>query len=381
MTSKKRTVYVEESHELDDIVDSVRDSQFLALDTEFVRERTYLPRLCLIQAMVEDTIWCVDAIRIPDLRPLLDAMLEGSHLTILHAAYQDLEIIFNYCGRVPAAIFDTQIAAAFAGRSMQIAYAGLVEEFYGVKLDKNQARTDWAKRPLSHRQLNYAAADVQYLIDIKTRLDDELRKKGRAQWVAEENRRLSDPAPYLSDPELAWRRMKGLAKLEPSQYAIAVMLAVWREKVAQAHDIPRPWVVPDECIYSLAKSAPCTKAALAKVDGVKPAFVRRWGSEVIETIATASTAIEELPCDPRKEQAPKLTASGKSVVGELLNKLRACSERHDIAAPLIATRRDIEAVVGGQRSNPLFDGWRKELFGEALLEHIDAASSDLYTDN
>jgi len=358
--------YIDSADQLAEFLGGLDEHAVIAIDTEFIRERTYYPQLCLLQIAVGDSIWCVDTLAIDDLSPLFDALNRPSRLKIFHAARQDLEIFFNETRCIPAPLFDTQIAAALLGRPDQIAYAHLVSEFYALDLDKTSSRTNWAQRPLTERQLEYAAADVRYLGGIKQRLEAEIQHRGRETWLREECTRLGNLGLYENDPDNAWRRGKGVGKLETNQLGIAVSLAAWRETSARARNLPRGWVLKDDRLVALSRAAPSSKAELLSIGGLASGLVRRHGAELLDTINTAQTNAAYAD----EVRLPRLTDSGKSLLQELLGALRRCAEENEVSAALIATRRDVEMAICARTEIRLYDGWRNDLFGDFVRDEV-----------
>jgi len=366
MSRQASTVFVNTAALLAGFIRSLDSHEVIALDTEFMRERTYFPSLCLLQVAAGDSIWCIDPLAFDDLTPLFRALDNPARVKIIHAARQDLEIFFIATGRVPAPLFDTQIAAALLGRSDQIAYAALVSEFYALELDKSSSRTNWAQRPLSDRQLKYAADDVRYLEGVKRRLEDEIHHKGRSSWLEEECARLGNLGLYEHDPLLAWRKVKGIAKLESAQLRIVGALAAWREICARSRNLPRGWVVKDDHLIALACAAPRSKSELRAIAGLTPSLIRRHGEELLTAINAPETncvQVDELG-------SRRLTVVGKNLVQDVLRALRQCAQDNEIAAALISTRRDIEMAICGRTDLRLYQGWRDGLFGEFVRQHI-----------
>ena len=362
--------YVDTTEGLAHLLQMLTGALHVAVDTEFVRERTYYPRLCLIQLAVDDVIWCVDPIALPDLTALYRALSAPGCVKTFHAARQDLEIFFNAHNEVPTPIFDTQIAAALLGRPDQIAYAGLVAELCSVALDKSSSRTDWSRRPLSTRQLDYAADDVRYLGDLQRLLERELEERGRKPWFDEECRRLTDRGLYIAEPADAWQRLKGMDKLNGAEFARAVALAEWRETTAKARDLPRGWVLKDDRLLALSRTTPRTLTALAETAGIAPGLVRRYGDALLELL-NAPTLSRSAP-PPGK---PRLNAAGKKLLQRLLDELRALCERQGISMSLVATRRELEMAVGQQADIRLYEGWREALFGAYVRAEVEIGST------
>ena len=364
--SIEQAEYVDTPERLNEFLRVLDDHLVISIDTEFIREKTYYPRLCLIQIAAGSSIWCIDTLVIEDLSSFFHDLCSPRRLKIFHAARQDLEIFFNETGKIPGPLFDTQIAAALLGRPDQIAYAGLVAEFYQLDLDKSSSRTNWAQRPLSDRQLDYAADDVRYLEGIKQTLEDELIEHGRLKWLAEECLRLAETELYDNNPTTVWRRVKGIAKLEPEPLAIAAALAAWREKNAQVRNLPRGWVLKDDRLIALARAAPSSTAQLQAVGGLAPGLIRRYGADLVDTIRTPVT---NLTADDGMH-LPRLTAAGKTLLQSLLVALGNCAKDNLVSGSLISTRRELELAVCGNTQIRLYEGWRNELFGDCVRNRI-----------
>ena len=346
--------------------DHWRKAPWLALDTEFLREDTYYPRLCLIQVGDGADNICIDAVALPGeaLRPLLDLLNQGGAAKVFHAASQDLEIFAQLEGRTPLPLFDTQIAAALLGYGDQLGYAALVEKLLGVKLDKSLTRADWSRRPLSVAELAYAADDVRYLGEIYPRLREELDSRGRLPWLEEDCLRLGDPARYRNPPEQAWRRLKGLARLAPPAQQAAAGLAAWREQVAQERNRPRKWILDDDAVYRLAERRPGSRAQLEELRLLPPKTLERHAEALLQVVAdrTSATGLpstEELPLDDAQ----------KGRLKRLLERLRALGEALAIPPSMLAPRGDVETVLrqGADADVPLLRGWRRGAAGEELL--------------
>ncbi|MFP6782168.1 MAG: ribonuclease D [Gammaproteobacteria bacterium] len=373
MSTSQKTHYVDTQAALAACLGNLANHDCVAVDTEFVRERTYYPKLCLIQLAAGDAIWCIDTIAIPNIKPLFDALETPRLLKIFHSARQDLELFFNHTGHLPTPLFDTQIAAALLGRPDQIAYAGLVKEYFSLELDKSSSRTDWTNRPLSVAQVEYAADDVRYLAEIKQFLQDELVERSRQSWLVEECERLCRVDLYDNDPDLAWRKVKGIEKLEPKLLASAVSIAIWRERVAQRRDLPRGWVLKDDRIVAIARATPQSLADLSRIDGISPGAIRRDGDEILnalrEDVDESTTA--------RPSAHARLSKAGKALVREFLDALATVAAKHQVSSSIIATRRELEFAVRGEESIRFYSGWRRQLFGESVQQRIEGSSENL----
>lgn len=360
---------------LSEFLRALDEHSTIAIDTEFIREKTYYPQLCLIQIAAGNSIWCIDALALDELSAFYREICNPSRIKVFHAGRQDLEIFFHETAQIPAPIFDTQIAAALLGRPDQIGYAALVTEFYHIELDKSSSRTNWARRPLTDRQLDYAANDVRYLLGIKDKLTEEVYARGRSDWLAEECCRLIDTKLYKSDPANVWRRIKGVAKLmEAEKRNIAVGLASWREIEAQKRNLPRGWVLKDDRLVAISQAAPSSDDQLHAISGLAPSFLRRYGRKLLKVIRVSRTGVNVSDeCFPRR-----LTTAGKKLLGDLLKALKKCAEDNSISGNMIASRKDLELAICGQVSLRLYEGWRNNLFGKVIRRQIASASSKMF---
>ncbi len=341
------------------------DADALALDTEFVREKTYFPRLCLVQVAIDDRTLLIDALALQDLAPLADRLGIAGTVKVLHAARQDVEVLLPVTGRPPAPILDTQVAAALLGFAPQIGYADLVRQVLGVELAKGHARTNWAARPLRDEQLDYAADDVRYLGPLARVLRDRLRTAGRLAWMEEDCASVSDPALYRSDPAQAWRRLKGLDRMRPAERAALRALAEWRERRAVRRNLPRGWVLHDDALRELARRRPCSRDALAADAGLSPAAAARLGDEILEVLAGAHVTEEDQLAAATAPE--RLTPTQLAQSQRLQAVLQTTARELGLSAEVLATRRDLTALVRGARDVPPLSGWRRGVIGEALL--------------
>lgn len=342
---------------------------WLALDTEFLREDTYHPILCLVQVGDGEHDACIDtlALKGEGLAALWSLLATPGQLKIVHAASQDLEIFVRYCARAVEPLFDTQVAAALLGYGDQLGYAALIERLLGLKLDKSLTRTDWSRRPLSAAELAYAAADVRHLAEVYPRLHAELVARGRLEWMQEDCARLADPARYANPPAEAWRRLKGLARLAPEMQPVAVALAAWREQVAQARDRPRKWILDDEALYRIAERRPRNMDELQALQVLTPKTLEKHGPILVELVAAA-----EGGALPVAAQALPLDDAEKNRLKKLQDRLRAIAEELALPASLLAPRAELEALVRHADAAPvnLLQGWRREVAGAALLARL-----------
>ena len=339
---------------------------YVTIDTEFLRESTYYPILCVIQMASPDEAVVVDALAPDiDLKPFFALMADERVLKVFHAGRQDIEIIWHRAGLIPHPVFDTQIAAMVLGYGDSISYEQLVQRITGDHLDKSQRFTDWSRRPLSKAQIAYAISDVTHLRDVYLSLAANLAKRGRTEWVAEEMEILTSPETYRAEPDSAWQRVKTRAR-KPKELAVLIEVAAWREREAQSRDVPRGRVLKDETLGDIAVQAPTTMEKLAALRSLPRGFERsKWGEAILEAVARG------LARDPKS--VPRIERSRGAVNGaatvELLKVLlRMTAERHAVAAKVIATVDDLERIAADDAADvAALRGWRRELFGEKAL--------------
>jgi ribonuclease D len=312
----------------------------------------------------------IDPLNGLDLAELLSLLAEPARIKVVHAARQDLEVLYLAGGRVPLPVFDTQIAAGLIGLAPQIGYAELVARQLGHSIDKGQTRTDWSRRPLSPEQLAYAADDVHHLLELHTSLVAELTQRGRQHWLDEDASAFADETLYRTAPADAWRRLKGIGRLKPGQRAIARNLARWREERAIAADRPRGWILPDEALLAIAAAAPKSAEELATVRALQPAVHRKHGAELLAIVEGTRETIEDQTAElPGRRLEPDESA----LVGRLIDEVRAEAGRLGISAELLATRREVEALVLDQPDPTVLRGWRRGAIGERLVALVAAA--------
>lgn len=355
--------------DLADLCARLAKADFVTVDTEFMRERTYWPQLCLVQLGGPDEAAAIDALAPEiDLAPLYAVLDNPSVLKVFHAARQDLEIFFNKTGRLPNPLFDTQVAAMVCGFGDQVAYDTLAARMAKARIDKSSRFTDWSRRPLSEKQLHYALADVTHLRVVYEKLRDRLEKTHRSAWIAEEMAILRDPATFQVQPEQAWRRLK---PRNPSPRAIAVLreLAAWREREAQRVDVPRQRILRDEQILEIAAHLPKSVADLGHTRGLGKGFVEgKQGQAVLEILARALEIPEsELPARERPAEALQVPGA---VVDLLKVLLRLRCDAAGVATRLVASSDDLDRLAAGKRDVDCLHGWRAETFGNDALRLI-----------
>jgi ribonuclease D len=375
-------LYIDSPAVLKQFCAELRSSPWITLDTEFIREKTYYPQLCLIQIAHPEQVACIDPLAFSDLEPLFAVLFDPSLLKVLHSAHQDLEIFFHLHGSVPTPVFDTQLAATLLGYGEQVSYAVLVKDLLGLELDKSQTRTDWSRRPLDAAQLAYAADDVRYLREVYRWLRSELENCNRLDWLREDFAELCNPQRYQVHPREAWRRLKGNQQLRGIQLAILRALAAWREEQASTLNRPRRWILGDEVLLELARHMPRDEEQLRRLR-LDPSMVRRYGQTLLALIATA--------CGEPREQWPKLpprlqlSPVQEALVDAMMAVVRLRGAQKAINPQMLASRKDLERLLSADRDVPLLHGWRAALAGravQALLHgelHLEVRDGELCT--
>ena len=346
--------------EPDSLVDTLRSHKQLAIDTEFMRERTYYAQLCLTQIAGGEEIWCVDPLSGHPQDAFWQELL--THDWVLHSARQDIEVIYQSAGAMPASIFDTQIAAGLLGFPAQLGYAGLVKELFDVEIHKMHTRADWSRRPLREEFLEYAAEDVEYLLPAFELLAEQLEQKGRMEWAREDSRWLLDPELYDLDNGQAIDRLKGARNFRGRRRAAAARLADWREAEAIRRNRPRQWIMRDNVLLDIAYRLPGSEAELKDIQGVPAKLIRRVGDQLLDAVAnSAGDGGGYKPPRPPDE-------AQKALLKEMQAKVQSCADELGIAAETVASKRELSAVVvAGNRKSRVFDGWRAALIGDELL--------------
>lgn len=358
-------MYISTYEELESFCARAAAFDAVAFDTEFLREKTFHPRLCLVQAATPDECVVIDPIVLEDLTPLADLMTNESVLKVFHACSQDMEVIYRALGVLPTPIFDTQVAAAFLGERVQISYNGLVHAFCGVTLPKSESLTDWSRRPLTPQQIDYAVDDVRYLIDAYAEIKRRLEELGRTWWVADEMRPLSKLSHYVVEPRQAYRRVKRINSCTRRQLAIARELAAWRERRADRMDVPRKWIMSDEVLLALIKHVPRDAGDFRRIRGTE-----HLSDLDIEAALTAIGNGVRCPADnmpsPTATRRHAPSPEAESVCDLMYALLRLVSERSGVATSVIASRDDLYDYIDHPERSPLREGWRFELVGSLL---------------
>ncbi len=357
---------IDQRDQLAALVGELQDESELALDTEFMRERTYFPKLCLVQVATPSAIVCIDPLSIEDLSLLAALLARSESLKIAHAARQDVEALLTRSARAPANLFDTQIAAALLGMQPQIGYGDLVQRMLGAVLDKAHARTDWTVRPLSREQLEYAADDVRYLLPLREALLRELEKRDRLSWFDAEMIRASAVFATRVNPEESWQRLKGMDALDPRRLATAKALARWREVRAIQHDRPRGWILSDEALHDIVRVLPENRTQLERVRLLPRGVIEKCAPDLLAAIGSTSHLDSSEPLRRAKRADPAEQARLKALAATV----RRIAEQLQLTPEVLATRRDLQQLLNGDTDVAPLKGWRRAVVGEALLSQL-----------
>lgn len=358
----------------DSMLSSIEGCRALAIDTEFIRESTYYPKLCLLQLATDNEEFIVDPFKVPSIQEFASILSDSRTVKIFHAGFQDREILYNSCGVVPSPVFDTQVAAPLLGLPQHAGYASVVNAFCGVKLKKSDTLTDWARRPLSNSQMRYSLEDVRYLIPMYDTICQKLDEAGRLHWLDEDFEKMQDPHQFDRHDSELWHKVKKANALPRRQLAHASNLAIWREKIARKRDIPRKWVLSDEILVEICKREPKTPEDLYKIRGTREKLTQNMAREIVRLIDLGNKS------DPSTwpsiagghKAAPGVGAIADVLMG--IVKLRA-KENH-VAPQVLAVHDDLLKLAGGRRENlDLLSGWRYELVGRELVNFLDGKES------
>jgi ribonuclease D len=356
-------IWIDRSGELAALARTLKSQGAIGVDTEFLRERTFFPKLCLLQLSAAGQVWLIDTLRVGSLEALMPCLTAAQSRKLIHAARQDLEAVYLTSKQVISPVFDTQIAAACIGLKPQIGYAELVKTLLDVTIPKGQTRTDWSMRPLSRAQLEYAADDVLHLEAIAAELSRRLGALGREHWVREDCSNLQDLSLYEPDAAFAWVRLRGMGQLAPAPRARARIIAVWREQAARARDLPRAWILSDAAIFSIAEANPRTAAEL---DAVQPLNEKLSGTLLDALDSSTGTALTDL--EPEQDSRP--TPAQKALLERLIQTVDARAAELQVSAEVLAPRGELKSLAMGKRDSHALAGWRRQEIGTRLLELI-----------
>lgn len=360
---------IDRQEQLDDVCAGISAGELIAVDTEFARTTQFAPRLCVVQVAAGSGVYCVDEMAGLDTSRLWDLLCADAGLRVLHAAKQDMEVAWVRYRRLPRPLFDTQIAAGLVGHPAQLGYAALAKALLGLDIDKTHTRADWSFRPLAPELVAYAATDVLHLPAIHGLLTEQLRALGRYEWALEDSARLVDPALYENDPSTAWRRLTALGRMPVPAQLRARRLARWREELAVRADRPRQWILSDRALLDIALRNPADAEALGRCEDVPPAVVRRRASEILAELAAAAADLEA-GTDLQQEARPDLVEPAAiKRLGKVVEKIGTAL---GIAPEILATRKDLTALLRGERELRPLSGWRRQVVGLPLLEAVAA---------
>lgn len=354
--------------ELGDACRTIAKYPFVTVDTEFLRESTFWPELCVLQMACPGHAFIVDVLAHGlKLDPFFELMTNENVVKVFHAARQDIEIIYNLGNLIPHPVFDTQVAAMVCGYGDSISYDQLVYRIASVRIDKSSRFTDWKRRPLTDKQLNYALADVTHLRDVYQSIKANLEEQNRAHWVAEEMEILTSPSTYDMPPGNAWQRLK-LRSVRPREFMLLKMLAEWREISARQNNVPRGRIIKDDAIYEICSHPPMNFKDLGNLRGLSRGFDKnRYGQDILDIVQKSrEIPKDQLPIMPKPRHSPEGSGAAAEVLKVLLKLI---VEKHGVAAKIIATVDDLERIAADDNADvPALKGWRRELFGEAALK-------------
>ncbi|SHE22887.1 ribonuclease D [methanotrophic endosymbiont of Bathymodiolus puteoserpentis (Logatchev)] len=357
--------FVDSVTELDILCQKMQHEPWLAIDTEFLREKTYYPKFCLLQIATLEWVACVDPIALEgQMSELFEIINNPNIIKVLHSCRQDVEIFYQLTGKLPAPVYDTQLVAPLLGLQENPGYAMLVSGFLNINLSKIHTRTDWSQRPLSADQMKYAADDVIYLAKIYQMMEEQLQKLGRENWLKEDFEQLMNPDLYDIPPANAWLKIRGKNKLTGKQLVIVQALAEWREKVAKKDDRPKNWILRDELILDMAKLQPVNIKELSEIRSINDGFVRRSGQQVCALIKAAQGK-PGLKLKA-KENSVKKTVKQEAVLDVLSAVVRLRAEENALNPIILATRKDLEALLFDEPGSLLLHGWRYSMVGKEL---------------
>jgi ribonuclease D len=346
--------------EPDSIAPDLGRHDFVGIDTEFMREKTFFAELCLVQVATGSDVYCVDPLNGHGMDVFWDSLMKDTW--VVHSGRQDIEVVYQTAERMPGKLFDTQIAAGLLGFAPQMGYATLVKELFDAEIEKSHTRANWSRRPLPDEYLHYAAEDVEYLLPAREVLSEMLEQKGRLAWAEQDSAQLLDPVLYDVDPKLAIDRMKGARNLRGRRRSAAARLAAWRESEALRANRPRQWIVKDSALLEVATRLPESIEDLGKIKGLPAGLIRRSGKNIL-------AAVEESKKDDSKYRPPSApNEDQKAILKSIQQHVAECADDLGLAAETVASKRDLSAVIfDGDRDSKILTGWRRELVGERLL--------------
>ncbi len=363
-------LFIDTPDQLQNLCIRLAGSSWLALDTEFLREKSYYPKFCLLQIANEQIAACIDPLKVDDFSALMPLLEDPGITKIFHAGRQDLEIFHQLWNTLPTPLFDTQLAAMLTGHGDQVGYAPLVQKLLNITLDKSHSRADWSLRPLPQEQHRYALDDVIYLGRIYLQLKAELEHLGRTHWLEDDFKTLTAPATYQIDPQQQWQRIRGRQHLKGVQLAILQSLASWREEIAMKRNKPKGWIIKDDVLLELARRRPKDKTGLSRTRGLEGHTVERHGETLLKLISDSS----KLPAErwpKEKIQRTRLTTEQEAMVDILMCSLRLLAKKQQLSPQALATRKELEQLVAGSQDLAFLSGWKKAVIGDDLQKVMD----------
>ncbi len=375
--------YIKNPEQLDDLCRRIENAPWIAVDTEFLREKTYYPKFCLLQLATPEWVACVDPIALPNLTALFDAIYNPAVIKVFHSCRQDLEIFYQLTGKLPTPIFDTQIAAPLLGFQDNAGYGLLVSSFLNINLNKAHTRADWSCRPLSNDEIQYAADDVIYLCEIYQKMVAQLTELGRIDWLLDDFMALENPDQYETTPENAWLRVKGKNKFTGKQLSIIQTVSHWREAAAQKENRPKNWLLRDELLFDLAKIQPETIEALSKIRGLTDRVLNYYGKELCGLIKAAKNTLP-IPMPEYTKSISGKDQQQEAIIDILFALVRIRAEENLLNSTILATRSDLEVLICGNDDDCLLlRGWRFSMVGNELQQllrgelHLKIEGGDL----
>ena len=363
-------VLITNARELEAMLGEIEGCRALAIDTEFMRDKTYYPLLCLVQLATDDAEYLIDPLALRNLKPLAGVLSDERTVKVFHAGRQDRELLYINCGVVPRPVFDTQAAAPLLGMPQQVGYSTVVQDLCGVKLKKLDSLTDWSLRPLSSGQMRYSLEDVRYLIPMYDKMRDRLEQAGRLRWLDGEFAAMSDPAAFETREADLWQKVKKASTLPRRQLVHASNLAIWRERIARKRNIPRRWVLPDELVVEISRVEPETADELYRIRGVREKLTSGMAKDVLELLKRGK---ESDPSTwPVKEKRRVAQGGADAMADVLMGIVRMRAKENRIAPQVIAVHDELVALAGGKRTGlDLLSGWRYDIVGRELVDFLD----------
>jgi len=370
--------FIDTPDALENFATSIASEDWIALDTEFLRERTYRPELCLLQIAGNDTAVCIDPLALDNIDPILDVIYNPNITKVLHAASQDLEIFYWLRGSVPVNLFDTQVAAPLLGHQEQIGYGNLVAEMLGVNLSKSHSRADWTRRPLPEQQVQYAADDVIYLAQMYPLMRNKLTELDRLQWLDAEWQAMTNSDLYEKPADDVWKRLRSVDKLKGGRLAVAQQLTKWRELTARERNLPRNWLLKDDVLLDLAKQMPVTIKELKHIRGLGDGTIKSHGETLVKRIKESKNATPVMPEFSKRKT--KLSADQDATLDLLTAVAKIHAGKHAINPSILAPRKSLEDLIKGKTETAVNQGWRGQLIGP-ILAAVLAGENSLKVEN